>query len=175
MTHLMLDSETLSTRPGGVVMSVALVRFSDEAHCSINLNISEQQALGLTIDPKTEAWWAQQDRAAWAAATSNPLPVGAALDYLSSWINWASGGADPLIWAHGASFDGPMLTALYDATGREPPWKFWNLRDTRTLYDLAGVDVRNYACPPPHVALNDALAQTRAAVAALGVLAKAHA
>jgi hypothetical protein len=67
-----------------------------------------------------------------------------------------------------------MLTALYDATGREPPWKFWNLRDTRTLYDLAGVDVRSFACPPPHVALNDALAQTRAANAALAVLARVH-
>jgi hypothetical protein len=82
MTHISLDTETLSTRPGGVVMSVALVRFSDEASVTINLSIPEQQSLGLTIDPKTEAWWAQQDRAAWAAATVNPLPVAVGLDQL---------------------------------------------------------------------------------------------
>jgi hypothetical protein len=55
------------------------------------------------------------------------------------------------------------------------PWggrEFWRIQDTRTLYNLAGVNPKDYAVPPPHVALNDAIGQTRAANAALGVLAK---
>ena len=64
-----------------------------------------------------------------------------------------------------------VMSKLYDAIGRVPPWQFWNVRDTRTLYDLAGINVKDYAVPPPHIALNDAIGQTRAANAALRVVA----
>lgn len=172
MTHLMLDIETLGTRPGCVVMSVALVAFADEAkQVQINLGVAEQQARGLETDAQTQTWWTQQDPAAWYAATCNPLPVGVALDYLTQWIQWAAGGAEPLIWCHGATFDAPILGELYRRFERSPPWQFWNVRDTRTLYDLAGVNVKDFAVPPPHVALNDAIAQTRAANAALKIIA----
>lgn len=170
-THLMLDTETLGTRPGAVVTSVALVRFSDEAHTTINLDIAEQQALGLEQDAATLEWWMQQSPEARAAAFSNPVPLRPALEHLSAWINWAALGGDLLLWAHGASFDGPLLEEVYRRAGLTPPWHFWQLRDTRTLYDLAGIDKRNYDVPPPHVALNDAVGQVRAANAALRVIA----
>jgi hypothetical protein len=176
-THLMLDIETLGTKPGAVVLSVAFVRFSDEAHTTLNLSVSDQLAAGLTIDESTHAWWGAQEAqapGAWAAVTSNPVPLLAALDHVDAWLAWAANGTDALIWCHGASFDAPILEAVYLAAGRVAPWKFWNIRDTRTLYDLAGVDVKAYACPPPHIALNDALGQTRAANAALAVLSRAH-
>lgn len=168
-THLMLDIETLGTKPGVVILAAALVRFSDEASCTINLSVPDQQALGLEIDPQTHAWWGTQDPAAWAAATSNPTPLLAALDYLAAWIAWA--GPDPLIWCHGATFDCPLLEEVYRRAGKVAPWSFYAVRDTRTLYDLAGINVKDFAVPPPHIALNDALGQVRAANAALAVLA----
>jgi len=58
-THIMTDIETLGTRPGAVILSAAFVRFSDEAAMSINFSIPEQQALGLEIDPNTQAWWTE--------------------------------------------------------------------------------------------------------------------
>ncbi len=172
-THLMLDIESLGTRPGAVVMSVALVRFSDLAHVSINLNIPEQQALRLEIDPATHAWWGKQDPVAWDAATRAPLPLATGLQYIADWIGWACGNGDALLWCHGATFDAPLLGEVYRRAGRAEPWAYWAVRDTRTLYDLAGVDVKSaqYVVPPPHVALNDALGQTRAAVDALRILA----
>lgn len=169
-THLMLDLETLGTRPGAVILAAAFVRFSDEAHVTLNLNIPEQQALGLEIDPATAAWWNDQEAkhpGAWAAATSNPTPLVPALQYFATWINWATGGGDALIWCHGATFDAPLLGELYRRAGIACPWAWWNVRDTRTLYDLAGVNNKDYAVPPPHIALNDAIGQTRAANAAL--------
>lgn len=172
-THIMIDTETLGTRPGALILSVALVRFSDEAAVQVNLSIPEQQALGMEVDPATSEWWSQQPAEAWAAATCNPLPLATALPYISQWLTWAAPD-DLLLWAHGASFDGPLLEELYRRAGVHCPWRFWQLRDTRTLYDLAGVDVKQFAVPPPHVALNDAIAQTRAANAALVVLARAH-
>lgn len=172
-THLMLDIETAGTRPGAVVLSVALVRFTDEASVSVNLSVPDQVALGLEQDAATLEWWGQQDPAAWAAATQNPLPLTSALPYLLQWIAWA--GPDPLIWCHGASFDVPLLGEVYRRAGyKDAPCPFWSIRDTRTLYDLAGVNVKDYAVPPPHIALNDAIAQTRAANAALAILARAH-
>jgi hypothetical protein len=173
-THLMIDIETLGTRSGAIVMSVALVRFSDEAAVSLNLAVHEQQALGLEIDPGTSAFWAEQaaaNPATWTAATHNPLPLATALPYIDSWIHWAAGGDDWLVWCHGATFDCPLLDEVYRRFGLPSPWKFWQVRDTRTLYDLAGVNVKDYPVPPPHIALNDAIGQTRAAVAALGVVA----
>lgn len=172
MTHIMLDIKTLGTRPGAVVTSVALVRFSDEASVSLNLSVPEQQALGLESDPATLAWWGKQDPAAWAAATCNPYPLATALPYLAQWIAAAAAGTgEPLIWCHGATFDCPLLGELYRRAGIACPWSYWAVRDTRTLYDLASINVKDYPVPPPHVALNDALAQTRAANAALAVLA----
>lgn len=170
----MLDIETLGTRPGAVILAAAFVRFSDEAHCTLNFSIPDQQALGLEIDPETHAWWGRQDPAAWAAATENPLPIAAALPYVATWLQWAAGGGEALIWCHGATFDAPLLGELYRRAGIACPWAFWSVRDTRTLYDLAGVDVKAYAVPPPHIALNDAIGQTRAANVALGILAGAR-
>lgn len=174
-THLMLDVETLATRVGAIVTSAALVRFSDEAHTTVNLDIAEQTALGLHQDESTLNWWQQQSPEARTAAFSNPIPVRPALEHLAAWIQWAAPNQDFMIWCHGATFDCPLLEEVYRRAGVPCPWKFWSVRDTRTLYDLAGVDLKQFAVPPPHVALNDAIAQTRAANAALGILARAHA
>lgn len=173
-THLMLDTETLGTRPGAVILSAAFVRFSDEASVSLNLSIPEQEALKMEKDPSTCEWWASQDPRAWAAATESPLPLAIALPYISQWLQWAAGGQDFLIWCHGATFDCPLLQELYRRAGIACPWQFWQVQCTRTLYNLAGVNPKDYAVPPPHVALNDALGQTRAANAAMAVLARAH-
>lgn len=174
-THLMLDIESGAVKPGAVIYSIAMVRFADEAHTTINLDPAEQRAAGLFEDQDTLAWWMQQSPEARTAAFSNPVPVRPALSHMGAWIMWATAGGDSLIWCHGAGFDAPLLEALYKTFGMTPPWQWWNVRDTRTLYDLAGVDKRQYDVPPPHVALNDAIGQTRAANAALRVLARAHA
>jgi hypothetical protein len=177
-THLMLDIESIGTRPGAVILSCAFVRFSDEAHMTLNLSIPDQEALGLEKDPATEAWWRDQEAkhpGAWAAATSDPTPLAGALLYIADWLNWARGTDDMQIWCHGATFDAPLLSEVYRRAAIVCPWQFWQVRDTRTLYDLALIRKEDYAVPPPHIALNDAIGQTRAANAALAILARAHA
>lgn len=178
-THIMCDLETIGKRPGCVVLAAAFVRFSDEAQCTLNLSIPDQQALGLEIDPETQAWWQDQEAkhpGAWATATENPQPLNVALPYFLEWIRWAAPDGDFLLWCHGATFDGPILGEVYRRAGIECPWtkEFWRVQCTRTLFNLAGVNKEQYAVPPPHVALNDAIGQTRAANAALAILARAH-
>lgn len=73
--HTMADIETLGTRVGSVVLSVAFVRFEDMASCSVNLSVPDQQSLGCEVDPSTVEWWRAQPPEAWAAASSNPQPL----------------------------------------------------------------------------------------------------
>jgi hypothetical protein len=176
MTHIMVDIETLGTRPGAIILSAAFVRFSDEAQMTLNLSIPDQEALGLERDPGTMSWWIDQEAqhpGAWAAATRDALPLVPALEYISQWLDWAEPDAfQRMIWCHGATFDAPLLGEVFRRAAVPVPWKFWNIQCTRTLYNLAGIDNKAYAVPPPHVALNDAIGQTRAANAALAVLAR---
>lgn len=173
-THIMMDIESLGVRPGAVILSVALVRFTDEACVQVNLNYAEQQTLGFETDTGTVDWWRGQDPAAWQAATQGAVPTKPGLEYIAQWLAWAAPDGDFLLWCHGATFDAPLLEEAYRRMTLPCPWRFWQVRDTRTLYDLAGINLKDYAVPPPHVALNDAIAQTRAARAALAVLARAH-
>lgn len=176
-THIMCDIESLGTRPGMIVLSAAFVRFSDEAHMTFNLSVPEQEALGLDRDPGTMAWWIDQEAkqpGTWARATSNPLPLAVGLPYITQWLTWAAGGSDFELWCHGATFDAPLMGEVYRRAGIPCPWQFWQISCTRTLYKLACINPKDYAVPPPHVALNDALGQTRAANAALAILARAH-
>lgn len=173
--HIMLDIETLGVRPGFVVLSAAFVRFEDMASTALVMDHVDQTALGLEMDPATVEWWQQQSPEARAAAIANPVPLRAALDHFAAWLAWAGAGRETFIWCHGASFDAPMMQEVYRRAGVPCPWSFRNVRDTRTLFDLSGVDLRNYNEGTAHNALDDARAQTRAAVDALRVLAERRA
>jgi exodeoxyribonuclease VIII len=60
-------------------------------------------------------------------------------------------------WSHGATFDLVILEDIYRQLGKPMPWNFWQLRDTRTLFDLG------YSPDMPkggkHDALQDAIRQ----------------
>jgi hypothetical protein len=169
MTHIMLDVQTLGLKPGCVVLSVAMVRFSDMTSMSITLERDAQVQAGLIENTETLAWWNRQSAAAIDAAFASPHTPHAALVYIGKWLRWAAD-SEFIIWCHGAGFDAPILETLYERFGLPCPWSFRQVRDTRTLYDLAGVDLTTFAFGERHVALNDALTQTRAAVRALQVL-----
>lgn len=172
LCHIMLDIETLGTRSGCVVLSAAFVRFEDEAFTSLNLSTEDQHALGLETDPATLDWWRAQSQDVWRAVMCDPFPLVSALIHFSDWLNWARAGRDIWIWCHGAGFDAPLLQEVYRRSGIACPWSFRDVRDTRTLYDLAGIDPHEYRIEPAHIAVNDALGQTRAAVEALRRIAE---
>jgi hypothetical protein len=175
-THISLDIETLGLKPGNVVLSAALVRFDDLASTSVQIHIGEQQAAGLTINDGTRAWWSQQSPAAQAAAFAPAPPLRDALAHIATWLQWAASGASGqefFLWCHGAGFDAPMLAAVFEAAAVPVPWTYRQVRDTRTLYDLAGVSLGDFSGGTYHNALDDAMAQTRAAVAAMNRIAGA--
>lgn len=80
------------------------------------------------------------------------------------------------IWTHGPGFDPPILEAAFHAVGLPVPWFYRALRDTRTLFDTAGIDpeadgsyrtfMSQYNTGTAHNALDDAIAQARCICAA---------
>ena len=60
-------------------------------------------------------------------------------------------------WSHGATFDLTMLENVYSQLNKPLPWNYWQLRDTRTLFDL-GYDP-DMPKGGKHDALQDAIRQ----------------
>ena len=58
------------------------------------------------------------------------------------------------VWSHGAGFDVTILEWYFRKIGKAIPWQFWEVRDTRTIFDV-GINPNR---PPvlKHHALEDA-------------------
>ena len=173
MKHVMIDLETLGTSPGSVILSIGAVAFDIPTKSlgqTFYVNVCRQQAAacGLTSDPSTIAWWAGQSQEARDALLVDPVAPDAAcrafVDY------WRMTGAT-MIWSHGATFDIPLLEWMIRLSQPMVPWKFWNARDTRTIFDLAG-NGPDRSKGTHHNALDDAVNQAEAVIAACGILGK---
>lgn len=165
MTDLMIDLETMGTAPGCALVSIGAVRFDREGgplgpDFYRVINLDSCAAVGLGTDMSTIRWWMRHAEAWPDPLRAVPLPV--ALVDLQRFI----GEDKPCVWSHGAGFDLPILAAAYRACKLPLPWSYRAPRDTRTLFDLAGVEYRTEA----HHALEDARAQARAVQEALGKL-----
>jgi hypothetical protein len=156
---LMVDLETLAVSPESVVLSLGAVHFdpySDWFGESIyfRINIDDQDALGREIDPGTLDWWSKQDPAIMEEAFSEEgrLSLAYAIDQFHKFA-W---GCDTF-WSHGATFDLVIIENIYKQLKKPIPWNYWQLRDTRTLFDL-GVDPE-MPKDNKHDALEDAVRQ----------------
>lgn len=164
MNSLMLDLETFGTIPGSVIRSIGAVAFdthSDQLGVEFYANIEHESCLGfgLTVDAKTEAWWADQGPEAQAALLIDPKPL---RQVVIAFDIWFAAFGQPLVWSQGANFDEPLWAAAIRSVGMTPPWKFWNARDTRTAYDMAELDYKAIKhSGTAHNALDDAKHQVQ--------------
>lgn len=170
MSDVMIDTETLGTKPGSAILSIGAVMFGIDGvgeRFYAPIQLSSCADVGLAIDPATVQWWMRQnDEARAAAFPDTATPIWRVLVDFSNWFN-VQGAKYP--WCHGAGFDVPLLDAAFKACGLKSPWEFWNVRDTRTLYDLVGVKVDRRAGTHHH-ALDDAINQAEAAARALRIV-----
>lgn len=168
--HIMLDLETLGKKPGCCVLSIGAVEFGPHGvgeGFKINLSVPEQQALGLLVDPDTEAWWDRQSEQARAAARFDPKEPETALKLFNDWVRNVGQRRGIRVWGNGANFDQPVLRAVYDAFDDAPPWEFWNERCHRTMKNLFKQVEAPAAPKVAHDALEDAKAQAAHLVAIL--------
>lgn len=136
--HLMVDMETMAVSPNAVVLSLGAVHFdpytsdiTDEIYFKIDLD--DQDKLGREIDPNTLDWWSKQDPAIMEEAfdPNGRLPLADAINQFHKFA-WGCSA----FWSHGATFDLVIIENLYRQLGKPLPWQYWQLRDTRTLFDL---------------------------------------
>ena len=173
MPSVMIDTETLGTRPGAVILSIGAVAFDDLAiiarfHKTINTPTC--LGAGLVIDPDTVAWWAEQPseaRQLLDRARRFGEPLGDVLLQFRHWFHQVEG---QTAWANGAAFDLPILDHAYRVCGLGgPPWRYSATRCYRTLKELRPYIVMTRT-GEHHNALHDAESQAMHAIVLLNVL-----
>ena len=158
--HLMLDIETLGTRPGCAILSVGACTFSRDGIGQKFYNVSDLRTSSGSIDKNTLHWWMCQSQEA-QSIFKNGVPETELFDGFTSF--WRSTGSK-YVWCHGATFDAPIMSAAGCS-----PWRYSDVRDTRTLFHLSGI-LPDRATGTHHNALDDAVSQARAAIASLNKL-----
>jgi DNA polymerase III epsilon subunit-like protein len=149
--EIMIDIETASTENNALILTIGALKFDRN---SSPKTLEEYKNLGLTfyeriefvkekekfhVNDETIAWWKRQSKEAYYEAFDNPdrILLKEALVRLSKFCLDSPGIS--LFWAHSPNFDYIILENAYKVCNIKVPWKFWNLRDTRTLYDIGKV------------------------------------
>jgi len=171
---IMIDLETLSTRPDAVIASIGACRF-DPSTGEIDPNTFHHQLMmddqirdGRHISASTLRFWLEQSSEAQKELRGR--------DYLSQTLDrfalWVTRSFDECVWSNGASFDIPILEHAYSTVeGLPVPWRHGKVRCYRTLKALVGTRaVQTFINPLAHNALEDAIFQAKQAAAYLGAL-----
>jgi hypothetical protein len=165
LQDVMLDIETLSTQSDACILTIGAIKFSRNRYLlpleqsdTFYRRISKEScdAAGLHTDPSTVEWWMKQsDDAKYEVFTEHDrVSIKNALYDFSEWF-----GNSRFIWGHGSVFDVTILNNAYRAHDMQPPWNFWNVRDTRTLYDIGNVSVKSLPKENAHHAVHDCYRQ----------------
>ena len=161
---IMLDLETLSTRPEATILTFGAIKFSPYNQEPMTdgiyhrINVDEQIELGSHVDENTIAWWGQQADDVREEALSPDNRI--SLEEFTANLNRFLVGAEN-IWAQGPVFDIVILENLYRRLGKPCPWQFWQIRDSRTLLSSLG-DPREKGKAGLHNALEDCKSQAQA-------------
>lgn len=178
MIDISLDLETLSSDARGASIAAIGMAARDFATGEQHLFHGYVDDPGGIISPETVRWHAAQQEPQYnLGGTMEAVPLGETLEYVGEFLRSLGSMTEGFvrIWSH-ATFDVPQLAAAYARVGSKVPWSYRNVRDLRTLYDLAGGRPKVEHAGKHH-ALSDAIAQLEevhvclASVGALGVTA----
>ena len=157
--NIMIDLETLSTKPNCVILTIGAVRFDPRGdgvveRLELRPTIDEQtEEFDRHIDPDTLDWWGRQSEDAINEAMGDQgrISFKDAMDELYKFC-WNRGH----VWSNGASFDIVVVENALGQLNINKPWNFWNIRDTRTIYDLCNVSLKDGSHVTSHKAVEDA-------------------
>lgn len=142
LTDIMIDLETLATTPDAAILSIGAVKFDpfgqdlkdpEMESFYLRIDIDSCDRIGLTTSQSTLDWWAQQSKEAQEEAfgTENRVDIVDAMNQLYKFC-WGA----KRVWSHGSSFDIVIMEHVFRTIGKSVPWSFWQVRDTRTLFDI---------------------------------------
>ncbi len=158
----MIDIESLDTTPNCVILSIGAVRFDPKGS-----GVVEKLELKPTVEDQTEIynrsinddtirWWSEQNPEALEEAFSEEgrIPFAECMEilYKFCWNRRA-------VWSNGAPFDLVVMENAWRQVSEKPnpiPWPFWSMRDTRTLWEITGVKLKDGGHVTSHKAVEDA-------------------
>jgi hypothetical protein len=161
---VMLDLETLGTRPECVILTLGAVKFDPFTMNDpgpglyIRPDVDEQIAKGREVQDDTMLWWLDQteDVREEALGTEGRISVEEMYKQLNRFLVGVN-----TIWCQGPVFDIAILENLYRQYGWPTPWQFWQIADSRTAFKMHG-DPRVKGKVGLHNALEDCVSQATA-------------
>lgn len=157
--EIMIDMETLNTTPDTVILTIGAVLFDPKGQgvverLELRPTVDEQtDDYNRTISDDTLRWWSEQSPEAIEEAMGDRdrIPFKECMEklYQFCWNRKA-------VWSHGAIFDINIAENAFRQLDMRIPWSFWNVRDTRTLYDVTGVSLKDGGHVTTHKAVEDA-------------------
>lgn len=173
MADVMLDIETFSTKPNAVILTFGAVKFdpysdSDPSDAMyVKLNVDDQIVMNRDVDENTLEWWSKQDPEVYEEATSEDDRI-ELIDFTKQLNKFLVGSSK--IWAQGAVFDITIIENLYNQLGVPAPWAYWQIKDSRTIFDTFNDPRKEFLSNNAHNALADAYAQAKAIQKVFGEL-----
>jgi exodeoxyribonuclease VIII len=171
MADLMIDIEALGKSPDSVILTIGAQVFDPSPECvgwitepmydsvsdrhympqlNIRVDVDTQiSEFNRQTDEDTIAWWAKQSPEAQeeAMGVEDRLPLSVSLERLIEVAQLCN-----RVWSKGPTYDIMMLEHAMQQAKKRIPWKFWNVRDARTVYGLCpNLDTRLNG----HIALDD--------------------
>lgn len=168
--HVMVDIETLSVAPNACILTLAVQQFHPlkdndyDKLTHVYRRISVESQPDRHVDDNTLAWWAKQPELSKkeAFSESDRYPLLDVLNEIRPLI-WQS----EYVWIQGPTFDLSVLKNAYESYGIKEPWKYFLVRDSRTVFSL----VPDLKKPPiEHHALHDCRRQISMLKNALEIL-----
>lgn len=163
----MIDLETLGTSVDSVVATIAAVKFdftgnydeieidpADIFYHRIHFDSQPDRA----VDDSTIEWWAKQPDAAKVEVFSEEdrIPLSDALESLNKWAYGAE-----RFWANGIAFDMSILKHANKSLGFNPPWRYYQAMDARTVYKMTPASVMPSVNEVAHHAVLDCVHQIK--------------
>ena len=157
----MIDIETLSTKPNALILTIGAIKFSRNKDIESldktdnfykRVVIKSCTKLNMDIDNNTIQWWNNQSKESRYETIENKdrQDIKEVLEELSKFLKDSK-----YIWANSPNFDCVILENAYRCCNFEIPWKYWNLRDCRTIYDLGNTSLKSVVKETTHNALKD--------------------
>lgn len=143
--HIMVDIETLSTKPNAAVLSIALVEFdptNGEVLDKMKVALSTYEQDNRHVDPNTVRWWVNQAKtniqAVEASFTDDTVNLGDAIRMVKNFVTdkvFLSSGhrKNVNVWSCDPDFDLVILDNLFEELGFASPFYFFEHRSVRTM------------------------------------------
>ena len=171
--HIMIDLETMGTSCISAIASIGAVAFTldgeTEALCHIGVDLQSCVNVGLELDASTVTWWLKQSKENQERllALKTKTLKDALVALFDSFVLLDK--VKTCVWSHGSNFDTVILENACKLVGVPVWWKYSNVRDTRTLFDVCNY---KYVASGGHDALDDAMNQAEAVAKAYSQLTR---